>query len=154
MVFGFTTYTNYSSSDYNGFSPNPGAPFAFQWNSPPLSVAADFASRGHNPQIENRRYKTLEEFQKATNQDAHSLTVGYDIFVNVPRLDGHDVKTVQKLYDAKDFDFQLRSGAGVIDRGIPLPNVTEGYAGRAPDFGAIEFGQEQPHYGPRPGPGK
>jgi len=149
VVFGFTTYTNYSSSDYNAFSPNPGAPFAFQWNSPPKAVSADFASRGHNPEIETRRYKTLDEYQKATGQDAHSLLIDYDIFGKVPRLDGHDAKTVQKIYEAKDFDFRLKPGAAVIDRGTPLPNVTEGYAGRAPDLGALEFGQPVPQYGPR-----
>ena len=37
-VFGFTTYTNYSSSDYNGFSPNANAPYSFQWNSPAFSI--------------------------------------------------------------------------------------------------------------------
>ena len=30
------TYTNYTSSDYNGFRPNPGAVTSFQWNSPPF----------------------------------------------------------------------------------------------------------------------
>jgi hypothetical protein len=57
---------------------------------------------------------------------------------------------VQKLYDAKDIDFRLKPGSPVIDRGIPLPNVTDGFAGRAPDLGAIEFGEQPPHYGPRP----
>jgi hypothetical protein len=150
VVFGFTTYTNYSSSDYNAFSPNAGAPFAFQWNSPAWTTLADFATRGRNAQVENRRYKTLAEFQQATKQDAHSLLVDYDIFMNVPRLDGHDVKTVQKVYEAKDFDFRLKAGASVVDRGVVLPNVTEGFAGRAPDLGAIEFGQAPTHYGPRP----
>jgi hypothetical protein len=149
-VFGFTTYTNYTSSDYNGFSPNPNAPVAFQWNSPQWNVAADYASRGHNAQIENRGFQTLDEYQKASHQDAHSILIGYDSFVNVPRLDGHDVKTVQKLYDAKDIDFRLKTGSPAIDRGIPLLNVTDGFAGRAPDMGAVEFGQTPPHYGPRP----
>ena len=93
--------------------------------------------------------KTLEEYQKATRQDAHSLLVDYDTFMNVPRLDGHDVKTVQKLYDAKDFDFRLKPGAAAIDRGVALPNVTDGFAGKAPDLGAIEFGKAAPHFGPR-----
>ena len=31
-----------------------------------------------------------------------------------------------------------------------LPNVTDGYAGTAPDLGAYEVGQELPTYGPRP----
>jgi hypothetical protein len=149
-VFGFTTYTNYTSSDYNGFSPNTGAAYAFQWNSPAWNTPADYAGRGHNAQIETRRYKTLEEYQKATGQDAHSLLVNYEAFMNVPRLDGHDSHTVQKLYDAKDIDFRLRPGATPIDRGIPVPNVTDGFAGRAPDLGAIEFGEQPPHYGPRP----
>ncbi len=148
-VFGFTTYTNYTSSDYNGFSPNPGAPVSFQWNSPVWNVPADYASRGRQAQIENRGYKSLEDYQKATNQDAHSLLIGYDAFMNVPRLDAHDTRTVQKLYDAKDIDFRLKPGSPVIDRGIPLPNVTDGFAGRAPDLGAIEFGDQPTHYGPR-----
>jgi hypothetical protein len=149
-VFGFTTYTNYTSSDYNGFSPNAAAPVSFQWNSPAWTVPADYATRGRQAQIENRGFKSLEDFQKATNQDAHSLLIGYDAFMNVPRLDGHDTRTVQKLYDAKDIDFRLKPGSPVIDRGIPLPNVTDGFAGRAPDLGAIEFGEQPPHYGPRP----
>ena len=82
---------------------------------------------------------------RASHQDANSILIGYDSFVNVPRLDGHDVKTVQKLYDAKDIDFRLKTGSPAIDRGIPLPNVTDGFAGRAPDLGAIEFGQAPPH---------
>ena len=149
VVFGFTTYTNYTSSDYNGFSPNPNAEYAFQWNSPAWTVPADYASQGHKAQIEMRHYKTLEEYQKETGQDTHSLLVDYSSFRNVPRLDGHDVKTVQKLYDAKDLDFRLKPGSSVIDHGTPLPNVTDGFSGPAPDLGAIEFGQEPPHYGPR-----
>jgi hypothetical protein len=30
-----------------------------------------------------------------------------------------------------------------------LPNVTDGFSGKAPDLGAIELGQPMPHYGPR-----
>jgi hypothetical protein len=43
-IFSVNTYTNYTSSDYNGFRPNPGAVTSFQWNSPPFTVAADFAA--------------------------------------------------------------------------------------------------------------
>ena len=35
-ILSVNTNTNYSSSDYNGFRPNPGEAVAFQWNSPPL----------------------------------------------------------------------------------------------------------------------
>ena len=37
-IFSVNTYTNYTSSDYNGFRPNPGAATSFQWNSPPFTV--------------------------------------------------------------------------------------------------------------------
>ena len=57
---------------------------------------------------------------------------------------------VQKLYDAKDLDFRLKPGAAAVDRGVALPNITDGFAGRAPDLGAIELGQATKHYGPRP----
>jgi hypothetical protein len=78
------------------------------------------------------------------------VLVGYNSFMNVPQLDGHDVKTVQRLYDPKDLDFRLKRGSTPIDRGTRLPNVTDGYSGSAPDLGAVEYGQELPHYGPRP----
>jgi hypothetical protein len=149
-VFGFSTFTNYTSSDYNGFRPNPGAEYSFERNSPPANVVADFNSRGHNAALESRRFKTLEEYQKATGQDQHSILVDYDSFVNVPKRDGHDVKTVQQLLKASDYDFRLKPNSPAIDRGVVLPNVTDGFAGKAPDLGAIELGQEPPHYGPRP----
>src|SRR6476620_6952324 len=100
-IFGVTTNTNYSSSDYNGFRPNPGANIAFQWNSPPRGVAAEYgalltnaapeggadrAPRGPSP-LETRSYKSLAEYAQATGQDQHSVLVDYDVFVKVPRRD-------------------------------------------------------------------
>lgn len=41
-VFGVTTFTNYSDSDYNGFRPNPGKDDSFEWNSPPFATGTDF----------------------------------------------------------------------------------------------------------------
>ena len=40
-IFSITTNTNYTSSDYNGFRPNPGAAISFRWNSPPSGVPMD-----------------------------------------------------------------------------------------------------------------
>jgi hypothetical protein len=90
------------------------------------------------------------EYSRATQQDQNSIGVDYDIFVNVPKLDAQDVSKVQKLYNAKDFDFSLKPGSAAIDRGVNLPNVTDGFTGQAPDLGALELGQTPPHYGPRP----
>jgi hypothetical protein len=163
-IFSVSTNTNYSSSDYNGFRPNPGAAYSFQWNSPPSNIQADYsglllagARRGAggggppaNPTLQVRRFATLAEYKQGTSQDQHSVAVDYDIFVNVPKLDGKDIKTVQKVYKAEDFDFGIKPGSAGMDRGVALPNVTDGFAGKAPDLGALEIGQAPPRYGPRP----
>jgi hypothetical protein len=73
----------------------------------------------------------------------------YDIFVDVPKLDAKDLKTVQRLYRADDFDFRLKPGSAAVDRGMVLHNVTDGFTGSAPDLGALVIGQMPPHYGPR-----
>ena len=157
-IFSVNTYTNYSSSDYNGFRPNPGAAYSFQWNSPPVGVPVDYrslieppgAGGAGNASLEVRRFGTLAEYSQATKQDLHSVILDYDIFMNVPRLDAQDLKNVQKLYNAADLDFRLKPGSAAIDRGMILPNVTDGFTGQAPDLGALEAGQPPPHYGPRP----
>ena len=69
--------------------------------------------------------------------------------MNVPKLDAQDVAAVQRVYKAESFDFRLKPGSAAVDRGTMLPNVTDGFAGAAPDLGAIELGQTAPHYGPR-----
>ena len=55
------------------------------------------------------------------------------------------------LYEASDLDFSLRPGTPAEDKGLVLPNVTDGYAGAGPDLGALERGRPAPHYGPRTG---
>jgi len=152
-IFSVSTNTNYSSSDYNGFRPNPGAAFSFQWNSPPWNIQADYAGLLAGPQakasLEVRRFTTLAEYSREIHQDRHSIAVDYDIFVNVPQLDARDLKMVQKLYNARDLDFRLKPTSAAVDHGLILPNVTDGFTGQAPDLGALEVGQVQPHYGPR-----
>jgi hypothetical protein len=143
------TFTNYSSSDYNGFRPNPGVPASFRWNSPPFDVLADFQAPGYTPTLVARDYATLAEYGAATGQDRNSVLVDYDVFVNVPRLDARDIAALQNLYDAADLDFRLRPGSAAVDRGTYLPNVTDDFIDLAPDLGAHEVGREVPHYGPR-----
>ena len=70
--------------------------------------------------------------------------------MNVPRLDAQGrARPSRRLYKAEDFDFRLKPGSAAVDRGIVLPNVTDGFTGQAPDLGALEVGQAPPHYGPR-----
>jgi hypothetical protein len=148
-IFSVTTFTRYTSSDYNGFRPNPGAEFAFQWSTPKAGALSDYTGPDHRADLDTARFASLEEYRKGSGQDQHSILVDYNVFVRVPMLDAQDIRTVQKVYKAEDFDFSLRAGAAAVDRGLPLPNVNDGFAGSAPDLGALEQGRPAPHYGPR-----
>ena len=138
-IFSVTTSTPYSSSDYNGFRMNPGAAVSFRWSATPPPAAGSGGNDG---------LKTLAEHVAATRQDQHSVAVDYDVFVHVPKLD-RDPRTVQRLYDFKDFDFRLRPASVAIDKGVPLPNINDGFTGKAPDLGALEIDRPLPIYGPR-----
>jgi len=148
-IFSVNSFTGYTSSDYNGFRPNPGSEVAFQWAAPKAPATVDYAHKDHAVTLDTRRFRDLDEYRRATGQDAHSVLVDYDVFTNVRRLDAHDAASVQKVYKAEDFDFSLRAGSAAIDRGVVLPNVNDGFTGRAPDLGALEAGKPAPHYGPR-----
>lgn len=141
-VFNPRTYTNYSSSDYNGFRPNPGVTDAFEWTSPDFQEKADYAR-----DMTVRELDSLEAYRETTGQERHSVLVDYDIFQDAAAPDTSDP---QRLYDAKDFDFRLKPTSAAIDRGETLPSITDGFTGRAPDLGALELGRPPPHYGPRP----
>jgi hypothetical protein len=149
-ILSVNTNTNYSSSDYNGFGLKAGAQPAFQWNSPPWTTMAVDASATNTPKLEERKYATFQDYVRETKQDQHSVVLDYDVFVNVPKLDAKDLLRVQQLYKAADADFRLKPGSAAVDRGTVLPNVTDGFAGQAPDLGALEVGQPLPIYGPRP----
>jgi hypothetical protein len=149
-IFDITTFTQYTSSDYNGFRPNGGVAASFRWNAPRAGVVADYNRPGHMAELAAREFRTLREFSRATGQDRHSVLVDYDVFIKVPKLDAQDAASVQTLYDARDLDFRLRPGSAAVDRGTALATVTEGFAGRAPDLGALELGAPLPVYGPRP----
>ena len=145
-IFNVTTNTGYSSSDYNGFRPNPGAENSFHWNAPEGALTL---IDGVNEIAPRRAFATLEEYSAATGQDRNSILVDYDDFVNVPALDAQDLTRAQRVYDARVLDFGLVRGSAAIDSGVHIPNVTEGSNGDAPDLGALEYGQPLPVYGPR-----
>jgi len=150
-ILNLRTYTNYSSSDYNGFYLNPGAANSFEWTSPAFGTDADFVGK-----LVTRNFKTLAEYQQATKQDQHSVLVDYDIFVNAKMPDKSDP---QHLYNPEDFDFQLKGVlSGVegsetpnpaIDVGVLLPTINDDFTGDAPDLGAYELDRPLLHYGPR-----
>ena len=156
-TFAVETNTNYSSSDYNGFRPNEGAMFSFEWSTPPSSLRANFPGEPGTLSVQEqtkleasarqrRRFKTLKEYSDATHQDTHSVLVDWDVFVKVAPP-GPDPRT---LYKPADFDFQLRPGSVAVDAGVRIPGVNDDFTGRAPDLGAYEVGRPVPHYGVRP----
>jgi hypothetical protein len=141
-LFSVTTFTNYTSSDYNGFFADLGTTtYQFAWNSPPFETLRDFT----NPP-ETRQYQSLADYSQATGQDAHSILVDYGIFENVAPPDLVDRTTVYKL---EGDDFQLQPDSAAVDAGCVIPNVNDDFDGKAPDLGALEVGQEMPIYGPR-----
>lgn len=141
-VLAVDTFTSYSSSDFNGFFPNPGAEFEYQWNSPPDGTLADYEG-----EREVRRFATLAEYAAATGQDRHSREMNYAIFRDAPAPDFSDPT---RLVDPEAIDLRLRARSAAVDAGDVLPGITDDFSGNAPDLGAYELGHERPHYGPRP----
>ena len=136
------TYTNYTTSDFNGFRPNEGYEMQFVWNSPSLDVM-----RNYETPREVRAFGTLQELCNATGQECNGILVDYDIFENVPKSDMTDPT---RIYMFDKLDFRLKPNAAAIDKGCFLPNVNDDFTGSAPDLGALERGQRLPIYGPRP----
>jgi hypothetical protein len=142
-IFSVNTYTNYSSSDYNGFRVNPGADVSFQWTSPPSNIAAVTWQPSAAPRrgegggwsavavAEGRGGELVAG--SAAVRDARQycgrpvgrarVAVDYDIFVNVrnSRKDRRNVRNTARLR------FQPQAGRSDIDRGVALANIWTGF---------------------------
>lgn len=57
---------------------------------------------------------------------------------------------IDKIYTIEELDFRLAEKSDAVDKGVVLPNLNDGFHGEAPDLGALECGDEPPHFGPRP----
>lgn len=141
---GIMTWTNPTanySTDHNGFRPNRNVKNQYSWLAPAAGQTT------YEPKEEDwRRFGTLAEFRAATGQEAHGLEVDYDIF---EKLAPPDVTRRHHVYHAVDLNFRLKPGSKAVDAGAVLPTINDGFTGRAPDLGALEVGQPEPHYGPR-----
>jgi len=137
-----STFTSYTSFDYNGYRPNGQTETQFMWKSPADNRLRDFDIEKASYQI----FKTLSDFSNATGYECHGVVVDYDIFRNVTKSDpdkpGH-------VYQTEDFDFHLKPGSVAVDAGCVLPTINDGFSGKAPDLGAYETGSPEPVYGPR-----
>jgi hypothetical protein len=141
---GIMTWANATSaysSDYNGYRPNSGVPAQYAWLAPPRGQSL------YEPAPEHwKNFRTLAELRAATGQEAHGIEVDFDIF---ERMTPPDPSERHAVYHAMDLDFRLKAASKAVDAGEAIPTVNEGFAGRAPDLGAIEVGKPVPHYGPR-----
>ena len=121
-------------------------------------VRADLDYDGWRQVVSNRFadfnaafYATLADFDTATSQERHGILVDYTDFVNAqePELgsylggQGYPQPTIPGTPDLR-----LRDTSASVDAGIALENITDGFAGTAPDLGAYELGMIVPAYGP------
>jgi hypothetical protein len=137
--------TAYSTYDYDGFRPNAGAPAQYTWFGPKPGVMVDYDM----PQNQGQNFKTLADLSAATGQETHGVEVDYDIFEGLRAPARPDSSKPGRPFEAVNLNFRLKAGGKATDAGVRLPNVNDGFSGKAPDLGALEVGQPEPVYGPR-----
>jgi hypothetical protein len=141
---GIMTWANATdafSSDYNGFRPNKSVAEQYTWLGPQTG------QRLYEPKPEDwKRFATLADFRAATKQEEHGVEVDFDCFEG---LSPPDPAGRHAVYHAEDLNFRLKPGSKVVDAGVAIPTVNDGFTGRAPDLGALEHGKPAPQYGPR-----
>jgi hypothetical protein len=139
-VMSWANATDTFSSDYNGFRPNKGVARQYTWLGPKAGQQL------YEPSREDwKTYPTLADFRAATGQEAHGIEVDFDIF---ERMIPPDPSKRHTVYHAMDLNFRLKPGSKAVDAGVAIPTINDGFAGRAPDLGALESGTPEPKYGP------
>lgn len=141
-AFSATTFTHYSSSDYNGFRKKNADQVNYRIRYPDHDTLNN-ADEKELPWLE---FKTLGQYGMRTGFETHSLELDESIFehVTLPNVSNKGL-----VYSLKGFDFRLKAQSAAIDKGCVLPNITDGFQGKAPDLGALEYGGMSPVYGPR-----
>ncbi len=140
-VMTWSNATEAHSSDYNGYRPNKGVSEQYRWLAP-----RDGRSMYEPTPEDWKTFSTLKEFQAASGQEQHGLEVDFDIF---EEMTPPDPSKRHAVYHAMDLSFRLKPNSKAVDAGVPIPTVNDGFSGDAPDLGALEVGQPEPHYGPR-----
>ncbi len=93
--------------------------------------------------IGDQHFDSIEELHRLTNAD-HCIRVDMDVFAA-------DISFPDPVFpERQPQDLRLAPGSPAADAALLLPNINDGYTGKAPDIGAYEIGKPLPHYGPRP----
>lgn len=97
---------------------NPDEPLDLDYNDLYTTLAGELVWWAGLP---DRHLNTLAEFQAATGQEPHGLNVE------------------PGFADAASGDYTLDPASDLIDAGVAIPGINDGYAGGAPDVGAFEY---------------
>lgn len=133
---------------YNNLYVGTGGPI--EVTCPMLYTRMDYNAYIHDGQFKyfaywnKKKYKTLNDFSKATGLGEHSVAAVYKGGIFSKRADFPKRDTVE---ERRIFD--LHDKSPLIDRGVQLPSINDGFDGKAPDIGALEHASEPPHYGIR-----
>lgn len=117
--------------------------YAYETTAPMKDCDFDYDGFGGGPwpmflKWNGQRYQNLDEVRAKAPVYKHAVLVsGF-----TPPADS--------AKQCEPVDLRLPVGCAAIDAGEPLPGLNDGFAGKAPDLGAYEFGGPLPHYGPRP----
>jgi len=140
MVAAFPMATSYSTYDYNGYRPNKAGGNQYSWIAPAAGTLRDYEINSTNA----KAYTTLKSFSDESGLEKHGVEIDYDIFT---KMQPPDPAKPHQIYHATDIDFTLNPKGMAVDRAIALPNINDGFKGKAPDLGAVEAGDPSPIYG-------
>jgi len=105
----------------------------------------DWGTNSEPFEVNGVKYADLGELQAATGQESNGIRM------DAPScLASLDVPGPPPLTTVPPQFMTLNASCNAVDAGIAVPNISDDYLGAAPDLGAYEFGQADPHYGPRP----
>ncbi|MBV9470283.1 MAG: right-handed parallel beta-helix repeat-containing protein, partial [Abitibacteriaceae bacterium] len=126
------------------------AGYAYETTAPMENCDFDYDGFGGGPwemflKWNKGRYATLQEVKDKAPVYKHATLVEATAFAS-----GIKQPDDEKKQFPATVDLRLKGGTAAIDAGEALPNFNNGFAGKAPDLGAYEYGSPLPHYGPRP----
>ncbi|MBK8256303.1 MAG: right-handed parallel beta-helix repeat-containing protein [Polyangiaceae bacterium] len=129
---------------YNGYDSGPGK-VVYLPSADPSSI---FNYNGYGSesgqisgQIGSTKFASFSELTSLTSEKNATL-VGLDTF-------GASIVYPSEPFTSPQVpSFALAPSGSAVDKGTNLPNVNDGFAGKAPDLGALELGQPEPVYGP------